>query len=83
VTRKEKFDGIDFRPILVNDWSKKLNLLKEKRPDPGSCTYHVLREPSRLELWHKALQDFRIKSELRLSQTDEKALLPIKVSFCN
>ena len=66
--------------ILVYDWSKKLDLTKDTKSTLATCNYFVLREPSKLEKWGKALLDLSLAMDLKVSKDDEKALLPIKVS---
>ena len=73
-------------PVLVHDWSKKLVLTKDSKPDPDAarkCQFFVLRDSSRLNIWSRCLERKAIskskKSDLDLSEQDEKGLLPVQV----
>ena len=75
--------------ILVYDWSKKLDLTKDSKPDPDAarkCQIFVLRDPRRLNIWKRCLERNASQhtsksknSDLDLSESDEKGLLPVQV----
>ena len=75
--------------ILVHDWSKKLVLSKDVRPDPKAavkCPFYVMREPARLSKWQRTLDNLSqtansksISNDLDYTESDVKALLPIRV----